>query len=204
MAWTAQHDELVDSIRLSQRERVEHLAQTIDLNVPHHYRDGHYSLLFHASINGSSDIFEILLNNGADPSWGNDSRNSVIRLIIKRNQMDMLEMCLKHLDGENKSKFLNSGSTSSGWTPLMAAAQRENLDMVKCLVEAGAEINKVMATNWTALHTSAKVGDIRTVEYLLSKKAKNNIAANHRDFGIGVLPKDVTSDQEIISLLTKS
>ena len=115
--------------------------------------------------------------------------------------MAMLRMCLKHLNGEKKAIFLNRGSTSSGWTPLMGAVQRKNLAMVRCLVEEGAEVNKVMATKWTALHTAAKVGDIRIVRYLLHERANKNIAASHGDFGIGVIAQDVTSDQEIYALL---
>ena len=53
-------------------------------------------------------------------------------------------------------------------TPLMLAALRGQLDLVKKLVERDADINK---TGWTALHYAATGGHVPVIEYLLDNSA---------------------------------
>ena len=53
-------------------------------------------------------------------------------------------------------------------TPLMLAALRGQLDLVKKLVERDADINK---TGWTPLHYAATGGHVPVIEYLLDNSA---------------------------------
>ncbi|MBI3355375.1 MAG: ankyrin repeat domain-containing protein [Nitrospirae bacterium] len=58
-----------------------------------------------------------------------------------------------------------------GTRPLTLAAAHGNADTVRALLEAGAEVNAVDFTGWTALHAAAFKGDVETVSLLLKYRA---------------------------------
>lgn len=70
-------------------------------------------------------------------------------------------------------------------TPLMRAAWKGFTNIVKYLVEKGADINKTNRYGWTALMLAATEGREKTVQYLIEKGAKVNI--------IGISPAGVTA-----------
>jgi hypothetical protein len=63
---------------------------------------------------------------------------------------------------------INNGLTDVG-TPLSMAAFQGHLDVVRCLVELGAEIGTVDSDGCTALLNSAIVGQYSTMQYLLEE-----------------------------------
>ncbi|XP_065333887.1 ankyrin-3-like isoform X2 [Cloeon dipterum] len=66
-------------------------------------------------------------------------------------------------------KCLNVNATmKSGKTALMIAAGRGHLELVKLLLENGADINIRNDYGSLAFHAAAATGDLKTVEYLLS------------------------------------
>lgn len=78
-------------------------------------------------------------------------------------------------------KYLDSGKVNVNdaffaWTPLLTAASRDQLPMVKMLVEHGADLNfKHVVTKLTPLAYAVFDGDNAMVEYLLHKGADPNI-----------------------------
>eukprot|EP00026_Physarum_polycephalum_P011596 Phypoly_transcript_11831.p1 GENE.Phypoly_transcript_11831~~Phypoly_transcript_11831.p1 ORF type:complete len:249 (+),score=33.50 Phypoly_transcript_11831:333-1079(+) len=70
-------------------------------------------------------------------------------------------------------------------TPIHYAARSGHLDVVKFLVDRGADINARDIENWTALHYSCNNGHVEIVEYLISK-------------GIDTTPKDSFYNQTAI------
>ena len=81
-------------------------------------------------------------------------------------------------------------------TALANAANAGNLEIVKYLVEHGADVNIKGSKGETALFQSARNGRMDVVEYLLSKGALSSIK-NDDD----LLPKDVGADALIRRLL---
>jgi ankyrin repeat protein len=80
---------------------------------------------------------------------------------------------------------VNARVTYSGMTPLMLAASRlASPDMVRLLLEHGAEINMQDKSGWTALHCAVDVGADGIIGQLLTHGADPNLAD---DKGLTVL-----------------
>ena len=60
------------------------------------------------------------------------------------------------------------------WTPLMLAAQTGTFEMVKYLVDSGADVNATNHKNWTALMQAAAYGTVEMVKYLVEHGADVN------------------------------
>ncbi|XP_042284804.1 oxysterol-binding protein-related protein 1-like isoform X3 [Thunnus maccoyii] len=85
---------------------------------------------------------------------------------------------------------------SSGWTPLHLACYSGHRDVVEELLKAGADVNVQNNMGDTPLHKSAYTGRKEIVLLLLRYDACANIIN-----GTAQIPKDVTDDDEIITML---
>lgn len=87
-------------------------------------------------------------------------------------------------------KYLDNGSATANeksfaWSALQMAADKGQLDIVKLLVERGAEIEYRHPVNkMTALHLAAYSGHNDVVKYLLSKGADPNLKMSR---GVSIL-----------------
>lgn len=83
----------------------------------------------------------------------------------------------------SQDKASSPDQANEGGVPLIALAARRNddegLNIIKALLEAGADINKADPRGQTALFYAAKSGNNAVVEYLLAKKI--NYAATDRN-----------------------
>ena len=148
-------------------------------------------------------MFSELIKKGADPTLANDKGTNILHLLMKRGFLKWTEEALsggKIGDEEAKVKFLNQG-TAFGWTPLMAAADGGQLEACRWLLKNGAQVNASMSTGWTAMHSAAKKGFRDIVALLLESNGNKNIMGAHREFGKNLRVEDVTTDNNILSLL---
>ena len=89
------------------------------------------------------------------------------------------EMTLLLLDHE---AWVNA-ATPDGVTPLMMAAESENTNTVNLLLNRGAKVNANMpGTLLTALHISARRGDLETVQQLCRSGANDSARANNGSY----------------------
>ncbi|XP_009461587.1 PREDICTED: protein phosphatase 1 regulatory subunit 12B-like [Nipponia nippon] len=79
---------------------------------------------------------------------------------------------------------------------LQTACIDENLDMVKFLVENGANVNQQDNEGWTPLHAVASCGYLNIAEYLISHGA--NVAAVNSE---GEVPSDIAEEAAMKDLL---
>jgi ankyrin repeat protein len=166
------------------------------------------NLLFHASRENFPEIIDFLLERGADPTLINNKGMSVLHLMAKRGQVEMAKKCFYKVPWNEKDDFINE-SPESGWTPLMAAAENNQLHFAKWLlsernhekVNNHTKVNKKMKTGWTAMHAAAKKNNADMVKLLLIHGGDKDICANHKDFGIFVKVKDVTKDPKVLKIL---
>jgi ankyrin repeat protein len=80
-------------------------------------------------------------------------------------------------DQDQPSDFtVDARADGGGLTPLVFAARQGDLDSVKVLVEAGADVNQVTQYGWTPLLTAAQNKYYKTGAYLLDHGANPNIA----------------------------
>jgi ankyrin repeat protein len=73
---------------------------------------------------------------------------------------------------------LNIRSQINGYTPISVAAEKEHLDVVRFLVQAGAETNTAIQTGETALTFAAQKGNLGMVTVLINGGANPNLTDN--------------------------
>lgn len=134
----------------------------------HHRTKEGYTVLMMAAACGLTDVVKILLEAGADATALSDDKTSALLLVagstIFRGNYD----CLKLLLDAGAGKTINTVCTygSYGFTPFTISVRKcegdEQLEVVKTLIAAGADINLADNTGYTAL------------EYAMKTSRKNN------------------------------
>ena len=88
---------------------------------------------------------------------------------------------LKELLVSPEEYLLDAVWSSGGYNALHAACREGQVEMVKCLVEAGADIFKrTLYTRDSALHIACDVSNVEIVRYLIDKGAEVNALKLHR------------------------
>uniref|UniRef100_A0A8C2YYA2 Oxysterol-binding protein n=1 Tax=Cyclopterus lumpus TaxID=8103 RepID=A0A8C2YYA2_CYCLU len=114
------------------------------------------------------------------------SRAAIQKLLESRVD----QSCSLDVNCRSKSK------TTSGWTPLHLACYFGHRDAVEELLKAGADANVQNNMGDTPLHKAAYTGRKEIVLLLLRYDACSNIIN-----GTAQIPKDVTVDDEVITML---
>lgn len=122
--------------------------------------------------NGHADIVKLLVNNGAD--------------VNNKMAEGMTALHMVALEGDSKSNSLNmakllleNGSavdmtSGSGFTPLIVAASRGHVEMVRLLINAGADVNCTVGGKkggYSALSAAAIRGHLETMQLLMDNGA---------------------------------
>jgi len=117
----------------------------------------------------SPELAEILLNAGADVNARNPNSFSVINAAVSVASVPLVRAVLKF----KPNLEVRDGN---GATPLLRAADIGSNEMVKLLLEAGADPNSVNPhSGWTSLHLAAANGRVEIAQLLLAHKADPNI-----------------------------
>ncbi len=123
---------------------------------------GSYDDFFRAIAADDVRTVQSLLQRGFDPNTVNPQGVPAIVQAMRVPAPKVAEL----LVGWNKTHV--DVRTAQDETPLMLAALRGQLELVKKLVERDADINK---TGWTPLHYAATGGHVPVIEYLLDNSA---------------------------------
>lgn len=144
-----------------------------------------------------------------DPTWEEDAKcDSQAWVAVSRlpnTDAELRDIDKTFLDWvkdgseEKVSEFLTKDlkcvllADEDGMLPLHWAADRGHVPTIKCLVEAGADVNAKDADGQTPLHYVASCGHVEALKYLLSKGAE---CVEDND---GMTPKDV-ADEHILTM----
>jgi ankyrin repeat protein len=150
---------------------------------------------------GEIETVKELLEAGADPKLRPGNAWSAFGLAVRDGRIDIVEMFLEHeptaadkvylgqmlrlaaihdrkeiatllLDNEAE---IDARSEERGWTPLMFAAYDNNADMVRLLLDRGADVNARNIYGWSILTVTARVGHLEIVQELIDRGAELNI-----------------------------
>ena len=134
------------------------------------------SALIEATTNGHFDIVKLLAENGADVDYEAQYLEKTAFIIsLEKGYLDIAQYIAEKMK-EYKINDIGHNSPYSKKSPLMWAAEKGNLAIVKILVERGANIHSYVSAdgymdNRTALMYAAGTGNLEIVQYLLSKGA---------------------------------
>lgn len=124
-----------------------------------------------AALYGHLAIARLLLRNGArvnsDPSR---HTHRALNAAIRNEHVQMVKLLIKN-NAEVNSKAVDVGSR----TPLQIAAWTGNREIVKLLLDSGADVNGEPSVNGrTALQEAVSGGRVKLVRFLLERKADVN------------------------------
>jgi|GWRWMinimDraft_6_1066014.scaffolds.fasta_scaffold08717_2 hypothetical protein len=91
----------------------EAIDKVLNINDFRNWREGKFSLLFHASLEVCEEAVDYLLEKGANPALRNESGACVLHLMAKRGQVVMAEKCYSKVTLWERRNFVNS-ATGSG------------------------------------------------------------------------------------------
>jgi len=149
--------------------------------------------LHFAALNGHKEIVDILINKGADINAKESNYGQTPLFLATKNGHEKIVLQLLNLKGIEVNE--------PGTTPLIAAANKGYIGIVKALLGKGSDINAVDQDGKTALMHAANCGHIKLVELLL----ENGANINMKD-GRGFDPFDfaIMGGHDEIAMLLKS
>lgn len=118
--------------------------------------------------NNNISLVNLLLNSGADVNSGNENYWSSLHIAVFNENMEMLGLLInKGAKIDAKMTALDEGLNQYyNMTPLMLASAKNNIEMVRFLLEHKAELNTIDAFGKTALDLCEK----EEIKQLLIKK----------------------------------
>lgn len=99
------------------------------------------SPLFVAAEAGNAAAVSVLLQAGADPLVGNTAGETALYIASLRGHLPVVEVLLSHLSAA-KVDWMQEGLYGDAWTPLMAAAVANRVDVALCLLQAATGFSK--------------------------------------------------------------
>ena len=115
----------------------------------------------YAALNGHEGSFQMLIQNGADPSLKVDNGYSLLHFAVQgRNTFIINKLISLGLDIDSR--------TNGGVTPLMAAAEQDKQNAFEILIQNGADPSLKIDNGCSLLHFAAQGGNTFIINKLLS------------------------------------
>jgi ankyrin repeat protein len=155
----AQSASLIEAIRNNNSEVVKSfLSRGADLNA---YDDDSDNVLINAAIYASVECMQLLLQHKANPNLANKYGHTPLMLCT--NDMDKMKLLLSY--GADINATAKSGNTAL----LITCSGYGQYNVVKWLIDNGANVTAKVWGNETALMRAAQFSDTMTINLLLNK-----------------------------------
>jgi uncharacterized protein len=135
--------------------------------------------LSRACTNGSAALVELLLEGGANPNTPIATGETPLMTCAGSGSVDAVRMLIGHGSG------VNAKEPSQNQDALMWAAAERHPNVVRLLVEAGADLQAHTKKGFTALHFAAREGDLESARALIAAGVNVNVRS---------LPEDSADD----------
>lgn len=158
-------DQLTPLIIASQKGHFDMVKQLVEAGADINAEDvSGETALYHANYNKHTEIVDYLLDHGAKMSIRD--LGHILFDSASKNQINMFKICLNSASIND----INHHDIDQ-LTPLIIASQKGHFEMVKALVEAGADVNAGDVAGETAIYHAMVNQKYDIVEYLLRHNA---------------------------------
>ncbi|CAK3872849.1 Glycerophosphodiester phosphodiesterase GDE1 [Lecanosticta acicola] len=110
-------------------------------------------------------IVKLLVDAGVDVNFPDEQRETALHVAARFGHVECAQALLAGKDGEHRID-IEIAEKTYGWTPLFIASVNGHEPIVKLLVDAGAQINKLDSSQWTPQEHAALRGHIEVARYL--------------------------------------
>ncbi|MCJ1395570.1 hypothetical protein MMC18_008456 [Xylographa bjoerkii] len=128
--------------------------------------DGGYTALCRAAQSGHLDCVQLLLERGAKTSAQNNHDWTALAEACRLQHMEIAQMLLVHNADPDIAGCEFHFPEQLGWTPLMRAASGGNLQIVKIMVDAGANVHAKTSRGQTSSMVPNESGMKHVFSYL--------------------------------------
>ena len=125
-------------------------------------------MLINAAAQGHLDVVQALVAAGADVNAKDNSGRSALFHALEARYDDVADLLL------SQPKLDLNAHGKNGTTALISYVWRERPDVVKSLLDRGADVNSQDDDGDTALHGAAENGNMEIIQLLLAKGAQLN------------------------------
>lgn len=153
-----------------------------------------HSALLRATTADCTDAVEFLLSLGADANCTSEDGDTPLIIACRNRSMSITGLLLNVHANVNLQN-------DKGWTALMelCTSKTPNEELVKLVVQSGADVNIQSVSNQTTLIVAAVQGHPTTIQYLLDEGAAVN--AHNEDYYTPLMFACVFGYDEIVRLL---
>ena len=156
---------------------------------------GENALMF-AAWQGHKDVAELLIQRGADVNAKTPNGYTAMMSAAKFGKPDIARLLFEHGADIHAVK---TSDEDPGWNAIFFASWQGQAEMVKWLIEKGADVNSRTANQWTPLLYAARDGHKEVVKLLLDGGADINAA--QKDGWTALILAGFNGCHEIIRLL---
>ncbi|CAF3746613.1 unnamed protein product [Rotaria sp. Silwood1] len=139
--------------------------------------------LFCAAKEGRTDIVKYLLDRGANACVQNHYGVSALWISSRKGMLQVVELLLNAGAETHVAPFGNQADklNITGWTPLYAAMKSRKFDVVKLLLEHGADPNATTKFGSTPFLLASEIGDLDVIEACVEAGADLNFVPSGPD-----------------------
>ncbi|XP_071111355.1 serine/threonine-protein phosphatase 6 regulatory ankyrin repeat subunit C-like [Haliotis cracherodii] len=149
-----------------------------------------------AAGNGHKEVVEILVSKGAKVSIVDKFGNNILHSAGRGGDVEVVQYVLSH------DMVDINGRGSCRRTPVMLAAEKGHIEIVKLLVDKGGDMSLVGKRHENILHLACLCGQIEVVKYVLSQDIVD-INSRGRKRKTPVMLAARNGHKEVVELLVK-